>query len=820
MKLIFVVATVPSAILPFAPSGFAQVLLQNSPQAQPQPQPQSHYEQLLATRGCQACNLANANFQGLDLKGVDLQGANLSNANLQGANLSGANLQGARLYLTQFQQSNLQNANLTTTNLTGAKLDGAQLQNSNLQGANAAYASFRRADLTGATLDNANLSDAELLSSNLVGASLTQANLSNSNFTGANLSQANLAGVDLTRADWTNAQLPGNAQTAIAQEPSIPTDPAAPPVTSEQSEPLAVDSGAASEEPRESLEDESEARPTSPLIHQPFPQATANHLNRGDVVIGLTNRQFLTSTANDPGSTASFPGVQIDWGVTNSTQLGVALQVVDTGSPGQQGPFSIRREDNLDLTLQLKQRFWQNDRKTLSFSGVAAVAVGKRSYEFRNAPLPRQDNSDIIPAFQLPVTFRPNDRLSLTLSPTVALFPEDNALFLQRVPIANPGSFGTTFGVSGGISYAVHPRLTLWGDAFVPVTGNNSINANTGRPDKAIAFNAGVRYFVNPRLGLDVFASNTFGQRSPLSLTADQDNVAVGVGLSFLPELLSSNRKYGDTFYQDEDMRDSPLTVDGLGLADGGTMPRGRLALQLQGGQQGIFPSFRYGLLRDLEAFGYLDYRLGRVDESEQGFGVKLRLLDQESNGPFTLSAAVSVGLANRVFTNFTNNDPTAFNASGFKKDVPLIFQGDGADGRRFLVGASLPMHYKVNDKLNFWFTPSLGYAQRLGVELGGVNVGGSFEFVKDVSVVAEVGANLLGKGNSFNQTQLVERIPWTFAVRWDPSSAFGFKNENALARPQLELYVTNRNGASIWNQLRVREGGDPAVGVGLFVPF
>ncbi|MGH2415992.1 MAG: hypothetical protein ACRDEA_20340, partial [Microcystaceae cyanobacterium] len=35
-----------------------------------------------------------------------------------------------------------------------------------------------------------------------------------------------------------------------------------------------------------------------------------------------------------------------------------------------------------------------------------------------------------------------------------------------------------------------------WGDAFVPVTGNNSISRDSGKPDTAIAFNAGLRYLV------------------------------------------------------------------------------------------------------------------------------------------------------------------------------------------------------------------------------------------------------------------------------------------------------------------------------------
>ena len=191
-------------------------------------------------------------------------------------------------------------------------------------------------------------------------------------------------------------------------------------------------------------------------------------------------------------------------------------------------------------------------------------------------------------------------------------------------------------------------------------------------------------------------------------------------------------------------------------------------AWHVQGGQQGVLTALRYGILRDFEVFGYLDNVLGRVDESEQGFGIKVRLLDQESNGPLTISATASVGLTNEVFRNFIDNDPNAFNALGIEKRVPLVFQVDSPQGRRFLTSASLPIHYKVNDQLNTWFTPTLGYAQRLGVELAGFNLGGSYEVVRDVSLVAEVGANFIGRGNSFNSSRLVDRIPWTLAARCD----------------------------------------------------
>jgi hypothetical protein len=88
----------------------------------------------------------------------------------------------------------------------------------------------------------------------------------------------------------------------------------------------------------------------------------------------------------------------------------------------------------------------------------------------------------------------------------------------------------------------------------------------------------------------------------------------------------------------------------------------------------------------------------------------------------------------------------------------------------------------------------------------------------KDVSLLAEVGVNVAGEGNAFIGNRLADRIPWNFAIRWTPSNLLGLGDE--LARPSLELFVTNRVGASVFQQLRVREQNDPAVGVGVSIPF
>ncbi|MDZ8183820.1 MAG: pentapeptide repeat-containing protein [Nostoc sp. ChiSLP02] len=104
-----------------------------------------HVKQLLATKQCQNCDLANAGLVMADLSGANLSGANLAGANLsrtnlagadlRGANLAGASLFGANLSEARFSGANLAGTDLRNSYLTNAELNGAYLNGTNFQGA-------------------------------------------------------------------------------------------------------------------------------------------------------------------------------------------------------------------------------------------------------------------------------------------------------------------------------------------------------------------------------------------------------------------------------------------------------------------------------------------------------------------------------------------------------------------------------------------------------------------------------------------------------------------------------------------------------------
>ncbi len=806
-------------------------------------QPFDPIQKLINTRACRGCDFSNLDLSERRLSQVDLTGAKLTNTNLSGADLSNADLTGANLYLANLSQANLQTSNLsdaklTSVNLAGANLSGAQLEQATFSYANLKGALLTAAQLTGANLSDANLQNAVGSQATLINANLRSANLSQSSFVGANFSQAtlmatNLSGANLSEANLSGANLKGAklAQTTLTQANLANVDLkqagfADPVLAQNETEerpvegPPVVDDAPDTDAPNEGL--------ISPLLNQQFQQPTAQTLPQGTVTFKFTNRLFsLSNDVAGTNDTPFYPHIGFSVGLTDDLELTGAYQQVDSNSPGRQGPFVVNRggadPGNDELTLQLKQKIWKNDDQTLELSGVAAISfapTARQNTFVGNGAVVRQENSNVVPALQVPLTATLGKRTKLTLSPTIAFFPSDSALFLSTPPIANNGSFGTTFGLTGAASFHVFERLTLWADAFVPFTGNNSISPTSGLPNKEIAFNAGLRYLVNPRLALDVFATNTQGSVGPLALTTQPDSIGVGANLVFMPDFIPGNRKIADNHRGELDQPDSPRTIDGLGFFDGGTVPKGQFAFHLQGGSQGLLTAIRYGFLKDFEGGIFLDSIAGRVDESEQGISGKVRLLNQDKGAPFTLSLAGTLSQTDDVFANFDNNDRGAFDALGIDQGFPFIGNRDRGS-RLFIVTASLPFHYQIGERANVWFTPTIGVVQRNGLEAAGFNLGGEFQVIPALSVLAEVGADFVGSGNAFSGNRLVDRIPWNFAVRVDPLRLFGTDSEAPRAnRPNLEVFITNRVGSSPWHQLRVRDQNEIAVGAGILIPF
>ena len=553
---------------------------------------------------------------------------------------------------------------------------------------------------------------------------------------------------------------------------------------------------------------------------------TAHQLKQGEIVTNLRYRHFLQSGSAETDGLTGQPTIGITWGVTDDLELTFDTQTVDNAGPVRQGSFNAQRINPTgfgpnffqEWTLQAKNRIWQNKKGTQALSGVVAASVGNadRPYRFFNGNANNSNglNSEIVTSLELPFTVKPNKRWQFTVSPKVAFLPKDNALYYNTLPINNSGSFGTVFGLAGGASYQLNPKLILWGDSFVPLTGNNTINRDTGLPTRNIGFNAGLRYLVNPRLATDLFVSNTLGNTGALSIITDRNYPALGFNLTFLPGITRANRRYPQHFRSTVQPSN---TNAGFGFLDGGTIPNQQLRFNLQAGSQGLLTGIRYGLLDDLEIGAFLDSIPGTVDESQLGFSGRLRLLHQADGDPLTLSVAGTLARPNNVFTNFVNNNRNRFDELGLETDG-FSFSNE-KEGELFIITLSTPMHYQFKNKSAVWLTPTLGFVQRRGLEIAGFNLGGSLPINKDLNAIAEVGFDLSGNGNGFigNNRQTV--IPWTVGLRWNPASLLNISDDNSFSDMQLEAYLTNRLGSTPFDSLRVRADNETAVGVGLVLP-
>ncbi|VEP15699.1 conserved hypothetical protein [Hyella patelloides LEGE 07179] len=565
---------------------------------------------------------------------------------------------------------------------------------------------------------------------------------------------------------------------------------------------------------------------TTPLAEQLFTQPTAKQLQQGELILNFDNRLFflpdLVPGGVDDEDTAVNFNTGFVWGITDKLQLALQFQFLDSSTPARQGDFTSERTENQGAAGELKYRLWQNTSQTQALSGVVSASWGTRGFRFIGEETETEiNNRNVFVALAIPYTAEVGNKWQFTISPTVAFFNDKNAGFFHRLP-GEDEEFGTVFGFAGGIAYEINPRLFIWGDVFVPLTGNNSISRSSGEPDTAIAYNSGIRYLVNPRLALDVYASNTFGSFGPLSLTADRDLIALGTNLTFMPDVVAANRKYSDRFNEESQDIVTPLTTDGLAFFDGGVVSSQDFIFNFQLGSQGILTALRYGFLKDFEGAIYLDYIFSDVDESEQGYSAKLRLLNQAEGSPVTLSLAATVGITNQPFINFLENDRDEFERQDLDKEIPIFTPGgdDIDEGKQLIVTFALPIHYQIATNTAVWFTPIVGYVQREGTELAGFNLGGSVGISSELSAVAEFGANFRGEGNTFGNNGLEDAIPWTLAIRWTPLSLFGLEPSEDNTNPQLEFYLTNRVGSSTWHQLRVRDDNDLAVGVGLQFPF
>jgi uncharacterized protein YjbI with pentapeptide repeats len=677
-------------------------------------EPVNVVQTLIKTRACPRCDLSRADLRSLDLSNVNLTGANLSQANLTNTNLRGANLSGAIATRALFNGANLSGANLSQANLTDAALLKVDLRQTNLEGT----------VLSNAQLDN-------------------PANPNNTPFLNA------------------QNQPDSSPDLAPEVEPSNPTGADSVPETP----PANPDTSSQAPSPQESSSPADTRLKKTPLQLPPvqlFNLETANQQPKGSLLIVPGTRVFLNDELGGGAGLQLNTGA-IYGGVTDRLQLGFSGQLYDD--------ILAKRVNGLDTNVfwvgggpNLKYNVFKSDRWSV---GIGASIEGLRvtrggSLFLPSATATSVTNNILLGSLQVPVTYSVTPKFQLHLVPGVSFFPNS---------LNNGDFYGTLFKIGAGLSWQPLERLNFFADIQAPLgPGDNAVRSSDGSLFKRVVWSAGLRFLVNPAVGLDLYATNSFGYTPATSILAalpDGGQPAIGFNLSFTPDF---GQGYAATFrkqpLQELTARDQQLLLDGFTLSTADTLlPR---RLRLRGGiGEGLGFNVATSITNDvqLEFLGEDVYNAAEISRQslgeafKLGAAAKIRLLDQVQGDPFSLS--IKGSFAQSI------SEPIGYSAG------ELIFQ------------------YRPISQLAFTVNPKLGIRgddKRVGVGLG-VN----YQLWKGFQLIGEVTPMATG-----------EKTVWTAGIRYlDPKYKIG-----------IDVYAGNAIGQYSYAGLVAQP--DPVIGVNL----
>jgi hypothetical protein len=542
---------------------------------------------------------------------------------------------------------------------------------------------------------------------------------------------------------------------------------------------------------------------------------------RGVLIVDIRNRQFRIPETVVDGLKIQ-PTLGIRYGVTDALAFALDAQTVDNSGPGPQGPFRARRtlgpgegSGNFlqELTLEASWRVWRNDGYAGLWSAdlLASASHARRSHRIGTATgdsiVSVGNRSETVPAFALPVSFA-RAGWSVAAGPLVALLPNDNAMYLERLPGRPDVSFGTAAGIRASGSANVGSPFSLWADAFAPLSGRNTIERSTGLPSRTVAYNAGIRYHRNAALDADLFVSNTLGNTGALSIVADREYRALGTAVSFAPlpgRLWPTPDSDADAEWVDRPAGASVIATP--------SAPPHRGVVSLGAGGTGSSASFAYGAVPDLTLGVHLDAVRGIEDESDLGAFGTLRLVRATPQRPYALFAFVAAARSNNVLVNLLRGSAGAFKELGLRKSGFNFGQENEAEGEIYLITLAMPVRRNIGERAVLWAAPVASYAQREGWLTRGALIGWQWSPLAPLALNADVGGTVGGEGNALADSARVHRAVWSAGFGWQPGWL------SAIGDAQLLVEASNRVGDSPFHALRVRAHDRPTVSATIRFP-
>lgn len=285
--------------------------------------------------------------------------------------------------------------------------------------------------------------------------------------------------------------------------------------------------------------------------------------------------------------------------------------------------------------------------------------------------------------------------------------------------------------------------------------GGNALSSEDNSIFRKFVWTAGTRYAINPRTGIEVYATNSFGATPTTSLLAfipDGNEIIFGADIKYIFDV---GQNYASSFGNEPDIplsnRDKHLLLDGLTLSSASTLSPDKIRLTAGMGTGGNAKfNLMYGLANDLqleiplEQFGN-DDNLPDPDSFGNGVkigaGAKLRFLNQAQGDPFSLSLKVK-GV--RDFGERPNQGTLFF-------EIPMVYQN------------SHKTALFVNPKAAFYEAE-----ERLGLGLG-------------INQVLSEKLQLIGELTPISGHELI----WSTGLRYfEPEADLGF-----------DIYASNTSG-------------------------
>lgn len=534
----------------------------------------------------------------------------------------------------------------------------------------------------------------------------------------------------------------------------------------------------------------------------------SSRANRWEVE--LRNRAFLIPERVVQGL-AIQPTLGVWWHPTSHWTLGVDAQTVDNSGPGRQGTYDVSRtvpqggSGNFlqEITYAARFDLWPA-RSNSAWSATLSWSRGVRSY----FAIDRTTHDSIwgnrrrdVPALDVRYEHRwPHAKVGGGAA--VAWMARDDALYLRALP-GETRRFGPLAGgiISGNLRLT--DALSLNGRAFAPVMGNNTIDRTSGRPARALAYDAGAALALSPFVMGEVFVSNALGNTGALALIADREYRALGTGLRVFPGATSAPTPRKD----DSHTHHAPIALTSVSPP---WLEAHAFDAHVRRASNGWLAFADWAPVPGMQGGIFLDYLDGTRDEGELGASLRLSLLEQTMRGRPRLGLVVSGSRTNNPLVNFLSGSWEEIIRLGLPKGGFNFGDENAYEGRLYVITVATPVEWSSGGGANrVRVVPTAAYVQRSGVQLAGLSLGGERDLAQSLTLGADVGF-AVGKGNLLLRNGRAHAVPFGLSASWHPAG------ESGLARVPFSLHasLSNRAGASPFHTLRVR--ADHAISVGL----